>query len=134
VSDEFYLGVASDGKIKTFVKMEAFYDNASYVGYGERFSHTVTDKAKDCVFCHRNPEVLCEGCEGDILGKGGSFIPQETIKRVLAAPIETHAATPAPTATLTYTSSGNNTNTSTSIANLSRIFLYHLKSVSIHLF
>ena len=127
VSDEFYLGKASDGKIKTFVKMEALYDNASHMGYGEWFSHTVTDKAKDCAFCHRNPEVLCEGCEGDILGKGGSFIPQETIKRVLAAPIETPAATPTPTTTLTYTSSGN-TNTSTSIVNLSRIFLYHLKS------
>jgi len=101
VSDEFYLGKASDGKIKTFVKMEAFYDNASHVGYGEWFSHTVTDKAKDCAFCHRNPEVLCEGCEGDILGKGGSFIPQETIERVLAAPIETPTPTPAPTATPT---------------------------------
>ena len=81
--------------------MESFYDNASHVGYGEWFSHTVTDKAKDCAFCHRNPEVLCEGCEGDILGKGGSFIPQETIERVLAAPIETPTPTPAPTATPT---------------------------------
>ena len=97
VSDEFYLGVASDGKIKTFVKMEALYDNASHVGYGEWFSHTVTDKAKDCAFCHESKEVLCEGCEGDILGKGGSFIPQETIERVLAAPIETPTATPTAT-------------------------------------
>jgi len=31
VFDEFYLGKASDGKIKTFVKMEAFYDNASHI-------------------------------------------------------------------------------------------------------
>jgi len=109
VSDEFYLGVASDGKIKTFVKMEALYDNASHVGYGEWFSHTVTDKAKDCAFCHESKEVLCEGCEGDILGKGGSFISQETIERVLAAPIETPTATPtatpaaSPTATATAT-------------------------------
>jgi len=107
VSDEFYLGVASDGKIKTFVKMEALHDNESHVGYGEWFSHTVTDKAKDCAFCHESKEVLCEGCEGDILGKGGSFIPQETIERVLAAPIETPTATPtatpaaSPTATAT---------------------------------
>ena len=71
VADEFYLGVAADGKIKTFVKMEALYDNVSHMGYGEWFSHTVTDKAKDCAFCHRNPEVLCEGCEGEMLGKGG---------------------------------------------------------------
>ena len=87
--------------------MEALYDNASHVGYGEWFSHTVTDKAKDCAFCHESKEVLCEGCEGDILGKGGSFIPQETIERVLAAPIETPTATPtatpaaSPTATAT---------------------------------
>ena len=101
MSDEFYLGKASDGKIKTFVKMAALYDNTTHMGYGEWFSHTVTDKAKDCAFCHRNPEVLCEGCEGDILGKGGSFIPQETIERVLAAPIETPTPTPAPTATPT---------------------------------
>ena len=93
VSDEFYLGVASDGKIKPFIKMESTYDNTTHMGYGEWFSHTVTDKAKDCAFCHENPEVLCEGCEGQILGKGGSFIPQETIDRVLAV-----GTAPTPTA------------------------------------
>lgn len=105
VPDEFYLGVASDGKIKPFVKMEAIYDNASHIGYGEWFSHTVTDKAKDCAFCHEKREVLCEGCEGEILGQGGSFIPQETIDKVLAVempvatPAETPVATPAATPT-----------------------------------
>ncbi|RJS72289.1 MAG: hypothetical protein CW694_03215 [Candidatus Syntrophoarchaeum sp. WYZ-LMO15] len=93
VSDEFYLGKGSDGKIKTFVKMEAFYDNASHVGYGEWFSHTVTDTAKDCAFCHESKEVLCEGCEGDILGKGGSFIPQETIDRIYGITAPTEAPT-----------------------------------------
>jgi len=86
VSDEFYLGVASDGKIKPFIKMEAIYDNATHMGYGEWFPHTVTDKAKDCAFCHESKEVLCEGCEGDILGQGGSFIPQETIDRIYWMP------------------------------------------------
>ena len=106
VADEFYLGVAADGKIKPFVKMETLYDNASHMGYGEWFSHTVTDKAKDCAFCHRNPEVLCEGCEGVMLGKGGTLIPQETIERVLAAPIETPAATPVETPVATPTPPG----------------------------
>ncbi|MHC1568435.1 MAG: PGF-CTERM sorting domain-containing protein, partial [Candidatus Syntropharchaeia archaeon] len=86
-------------------KMEAFYDNASHVGYGEWFSHTVTDTAKDCAFCHESKEVLCEGCEGDILGKGGSFIPQETIDRiyVITAPTLPPPPTPAPTPTPTPT-------------------------------
>jgi hypothetical protein len=106
VSDEFYLGVAADGKINTFVKMEAIYDNASHMGYGEWFSHTISDEAKDCAFCHRNPEVLCEGCEGEMLGKGGTFIPQETIDRVLAAPIETPAPTPVETPVATPTPPG----------------------------
>lgn len=79
---QFYLGVASDGKIKSFIKMEAQYDNATHIGYGEWFSHTTTDKAKDCIFCHENPEVFCEGCEGEILGKGGAFISQEKIDRL----------------------------------------------------
>ncbi len=74
------------------------------MGYGEWFSHTVTDDAKDCTFCHENSEVLCEGCEGQMLGEGCSFIPQDTIDKVLAVkipeavamPAETPAATPAP--------------------------------------
>lgn len=99
VSDEFYLGVASDGKIKPFIKMDATYDNKTHTGYGEWFSHTVTANAKDCAFCHESKVVLCEGCEGDILGKGGSFISQETIDRIygVAAP------TPTPTAQVTST-------------------------------
>ncbi|CAD6492063.1 MAG: Cytochrome c7 c [Candidatus Argoarchaeum ethanivorans] len=95
-ADEFYLGVASDGKIKPFMKMETMYNNATHVGYGEWFSHTVTDKAKDCAFCHDNPEVFCEGCEGEILGKGGSFIPQERIDQLVSLlPPETEAPPPA---------------------------------------
>ena len=97
VSDEFYLGVAADGKIKPFIKMEAIYDDESHMGYGEWFSHTVTDEAKDCAFCHENAEVLCEGCEGQMLGKGGSFIPQETIDKVLTVKMPAAAATPAET-------------------------------------
>jgi len=63
-------------------------------------THTVTDEAKDCAFCHENAEVLCEGCEGQILGKGGSFIPQDTIDTVLAVempevPTDTPTDTPA---------------------------------------
>ena len=94
VFDEFYLGVASDGKITTFMKMDATYDNEMHTGYGEWFSHTITDKPKDCAFCHENREVLCEGCEGQMLGDGGSFIPQTTIDRIIGAHI-----TPTPTPT-----------------------------------
>ncbi|MEA1956890.1 MAG: cytochrome c3 family protein [Euryarchaeota archaeon] len=106
VSDEFYLGVGADGKIAPFLKMDVLneHDNKTHIGYGEWFSHTVTDKAKDCAFCHESKEVLCEGCEGDILGEGGSFIPQETIDKIYGkvtmptkAPEPTEpAATPTP--------------------------------------
>ena len=101
-SDEFYLGVGPDGKVTTFLKMAVLYEfeNETHTGYGEWFAHTVTDKPKNCSFCHESKEVLCEGCEGDILGEGGSFIPQETIDKIYGVkmPTETAApvATPAP--------------------------------------
>ncbi len=50
--------------------------------------------------------MLCEGCEGDILGQGGSLIAQETIDKIygIAMPTETPtptvtSATPAATPT-----------------------------------
>jgi PGF-CTERM motif len=95
VSDEFYLGVGADGKITPFLRMESEYKNATHMGYGEWFSHTTTKEGKDCSFCHDNPEVLCEGCEGDILGQGGSFIPQETIDKITGMAMPTETAAPA---------------------------------------
>ncbi|MEA2032341.1 MAG: cytochrome c3 family protein [Euryarchaeota archaeon] len=97
--DDFHLAIGADGKIKPFMNMTAAYDSATHTGYGAWFPHTVTDKAKECADCHENPEVLCEGCEGEMLGEGGSFIPQETIDRVLAVemPAEAPAATPTET-------------------------------------
>lgn len=106
VSDEFYLGVDPDGKVTTFMKMDVGneYDNKTHTGYGEYFTHTITDKPKNCSFCHESKEVLCEGCEGDILGEGGSFIPQETIDKIYGVKMPTEmaapTATPAPTETL----------------------------------
>ena len=92
---QFYLGVAADGKVKPFMKMTAMNEaNATHTGYGEWFAHTVTAEAKDCAFCHENKEVLCEGCEGEILGQGGSFISQDTIDRIYGI-----STTPAETAT-----------------------------------
>ena len=41
--------------------------------------------------------MLCEGCEGEILGKGGSFIPKETIEKVLAVEIPTASPIASPT-------------------------------------
>jgi len=108
VTDEFYLAKGVDGKIKPFLRIHCIYDNETHTGWAEWFPHTTTKEAKDCAFCHENPEVLCEGCEDQtpltMLGPGGSFIPQETIDKVLAvempaAPTETPtepAATPTP--------------------------------------
>jgi len=87
VIDEFYLAKASDGLIKPFLKMTTSYGEETHTGYGEWFSHTITDEPKDCAFCHENREVLCEGCEGQMLGDGGSFIPQDTINRIIGADI-----------------------------------------------
>jgi len=103
--DDFHLAIGADGKIKPFMNMTATYDNATHTGYGAWFPHTITDKAKECADCHENPEVLLsEGLEGDILGEGGSFIPQETVDKVLevempAAPAETPTETPPATPT-----------------------------------
>ena len=81
-TDAFYLVKASDGLIKPFLKMTTSYGDKTHTGYGEWMQHTITADAKDCAFCHENREVLCEGCEGQMLGDGGSFIPQETIDRI----------------------------------------------------
>ena len=73
-------------------------DDRIHSAYFEFNPHTTTDKAHDCAFCHEHPEVLCEGCEGQPLGPpGASFIPQETIDRVLALGVPTSTETPAPT-------------------------------------
>lgn len=83
VIDDFHLGIGADGKIKPFMNMTAICDNAAHTGYGEWFPHTITREAKNCTFCHNRSsgsELLCEDCEGQILGEGGSFIPQEIIE------------------------------------------------------
>ena len=83
VPDEFYLGVDTEGQITTFLKMDATSGNETHTGYGEWFSHTITRDAKDCAFCHENEEVLLAGCEGQIIGEGGSLIDDETVERVI---------------------------------------------------
>ncbi|MDY6965256.1 MAG: PGF-CTERM sorting domain-containing protein [Halobacteriota archaeon] len=101
-STQYYLGVGADGKIKPFIKMTAMDEfNATHTGWAEWFPHTVTADAKDCAFCHENREVFCEGCEGKIMGKGGSFIPQEKIDEIYwtAAATEEPTVTETPTAT-----------------------------------
>ena len=82
-ADEFYLGVAPDGQITTFLKMDATIGNETHTGYGEWFSHTITLTSKECDFCHENREVLLDGCEGQIIGEGGSLIDDETVERVI---------------------------------------------------
>jgi hypothetical protein len=97
VIDDFHLAIAADGKIKPFINMTAIYDNATHVGYGEWMPHTISPKAKDCAFCHDNPEALCAGCEGQMLGEGGSFIPQDKIEAILAVEVPAEAEMPEPT-------------------------------------
>jgi|GEM_PF-1316652 len=108
--DDFNLGIAADGQVKPFYHMTSVCpDNRTHSSYFEFMPHTITKEAKDCAFCHESKEVLCEGCEGQLLGpEGASFIPQETIDKVLAVempaaaetpvatPVETPAATPTP--------------------------------------
>lgn len=94
---QYYLGVGADGKITPFLKMTAMNEsNATHTGWAEWFPHTVTAEAKDCAFCHENKEVLCEGCEGQMMGEGGSFISQEKIDKIYwtAAATEEPSVTP----------------------------------------
>lgn len=94
VIDQFYLAVGTDGLIQPFLKQSTSYGNDTHTGYAAWMSHTITDEPKNCEFCHENRDVLCENCEGQIMGEGGSFIPQATIDRVIGAHIN---PTPIPT-------------------------------------
>ncbi len=93
--DDFHLAIGADGDIQPFMKQVTEYakpidnmtENMTHTGYAAWKTHTVTREAKNCTACHRSSEALCEGCEGQqILGEGGSFIPQEIIDWVLAIP------------------------------------------------
>ncbi|MCD4821854.1 MAG: cytochrome c3 family protein [Methanococcoides sp.] len=86
--DRFYLARSVDGTIKPFINMTTSYNNSTHTAFAEWVPHTTTTEAKDCVFCHENTEIFCEGCEGVILGAGGSFLSQETIDRIAEAPLE----------------------------------------------
>jgi len=79
--------------------MIATYDNKTHIAYAEYFSHTVSEKAHDCAFCHENKEVLCDGFEGQMLGpEGASFISSETIERIYGlTPTSTPSTSPTPT-------------------------------------
>ena len=94
VTDEFYLLRGDDGKINSFLRQEACYQNESHVGYAEWHVHTVTAEGKDCEFCHEDPEVLGAGAEGQILGNGGSFLSPATIERVLGVDLTGYVAEP----------------------------------------
>ena len=84
-ADEFLLGINNDGKVTTFLNMNATIKNESHYGYGEWQAHTITAEGRNCAFCHENPDVLGQGLSGQIVGEGGSLLPQETIDRILAA-------------------------------------------------
>ncbi|MCK4668161.1 cytochrome c3 family protein [Candidatus Dependentiae bacterium] len=99
VIDEFYLAEGIDGLIKPFLKQSTSYGDDTHTGYAAWMPHTITDEPKDCAFCHENREVLCEGCEGQILGEGGSFIPQDRIDQIIGAHVTSTPVTAEPTAT-----------------------------------
>jgi len=82
-AEEFLLGIGNDGKITTFLIMDAHLGNDTHHGYGEWNAHTTTAKGKDCEFCHDDPNVLGQGLSGQIIGEGGSLMPQDMIDRVL---------------------------------------------------
>ena len=84
-SEEFLLGIGIDNKVTTFLKMDAHLGNETHHGYGEWYAHTTSETGKECVFCHENSDVLGQGLDGQIIGEGGSLIPQETIDRILDA-------------------------------------------------
>ena len=84
-SEEFLLGVNKDGKVATFLKMDATIGNETHHGYGEWYAHTTSATGKECKFCHENPDVLGQGLDGQMIGEGGSLFDQATIDRILAA-------------------------------------------------
>ena len=84
-SEEFLLGVNKDGKVSTFLIMNATVGNKTHYGYGEWYAHTTSTTGKECVFCHKNPDVLGQGLDGQIIGEGGALFDQATIDRILAA-------------------------------------------------
>ena len=84
-AEEYLLGIGNDGKVTTFLIMDAHLGNDTHSGFGEWQAHTISAVGKDCEFCHDDPTVLGQGLEGDIIGEGGSLMPQDMIDRVLAA-------------------------------------------------
>ena len=76
-ADKFCLAKDDDGKIKPFLKTSSIYENETNILWVEWMPHTTTNQARDCKFCHENPEVICSGDEGMILEKKGSFLSEE---------------------------------------------------------
>lgn len=88
-SDEYLLGMNVNGKVTTFMRMEATIGNETHTGFGEWNSHTITAEGKQCEFCHNDINRYPTDYEAQIIGEGGSLIPQETINRILTADLST---------------------------------------------
>lgn len=94
VTDKFYLARAADGEIKPFMQMNATLDGKTHTAYAEYFSHTITDEARDCEFCHENEEIFCS--DGQLIGpEGASFMVKDI--QGLHEPEPKHEHEPAPT-------------------------------------
>lgn len=78
-ANKFCLAKDIDGEIKPFLRTSSIYNNETQTSWVWWMPHTTTDKAKDCAFCHENPDILCYGDESNIIGDGGSFLPEDTM-------------------------------------------------------
>lgn len=87
--NDFQLGVGADGKVTTFMRMDAEYEGETHTAYVRRPSHTTTRNAKDCVDCHNEdtgPKIFCMDCEGQLLEEGSSFLPRDIIDWLISMP------------------------------------------------
>ena len=78
-ANKFCLAKDIDGEIKPFLRTSSVYENETQTSWVWWMPHTTTDNAKDCAFCHENPDILCYGNESNIIGDGGSFLPEDTM-------------------------------------------------------
>ncbi len=66
------------GKIKPFYCQTVLLDDKTHTSCGEYMPHTITDKPKNCISCHRDKEVfLDKEYEGKILTPAGEFLTKE---------------------------------------------------------
>lgn len=74
------LAKGGKGKIKPFYCQTVVLDGKTSTSCGEYTPHTITDKPRSCVSCHRNKEALLDRykeLDAKILTPGGEFLTKE---------------------------------------------------------